>query len=261
MDDFNNATTQELYRSKKLDKMLDPKGVIRECCDSEEHPNTKPVILGLDVTGSMGSAAEAVAKQLNDIMTSAYEKVEDVEFMTMAIGDLSYDIAPLQVSQFESDIRIAEQLEKVYFEGHGGGNNWESYTQAWYFGNYCTELECYNNRNQKGLIITIGDEPMNPYLPAGPLGDVLGCKIQGDIETKDLYQEASKKFNIWHIAFDDPATSYSYYEDHMDGWKNLLGDHFVVATAQTLAQIIADIIDKSFNGSNTITVNENGIGW
>ena len=119
MDAFNNASTQELYRSKKLDKMLDPKNVIRECCDSEEHPNTKPVILGLDVTGSMGSAAEAVAKQLNDIMTSAYEKVKDVEFMTMAIGDLSYDIAPLQVSQFESDIRIAEQLEKVYFEGHG----------------------------------------------------------------------------------------------------------------------------------------------
>lgn len=49
--------------------ILDPKNVIRECCDTEEHPNTIPVILALDVTGSMGQAAVEVAKKLNVIMT------------------------------------------------------------------------------------------------------------------------------------------------------------------------------------------------
>jgi hypothetical protein len=264
MDEFKAASAQELYRSHRLDPTLNPKGVVRECCDSEEHPNTKPVILGLDVTGSMGKAAEEVAKQLNDIMTSAYDSVTDVEFMTMAIGDLSYDDAPIQVSQFESDIRIAEQLEKVWFEGGGGGNSWESYTAAWYFGLNNTKLDCYNNRGQKGLIITIGDEPLNPYLPGGVLGQVLGTNIQGDVETKDLYKDACEKFNIWHIGFKDRATSYERYKNNgkMKGWQDLLGDHFVEATAQTLASVIADIIDKSFNNDSILApASTDGIAW
>lgn len=82
----------------------------------------------------------------------------------MGIGDLSYDRFPIQASQFESDIRIAEQLEKVYFEFGGGGNFYESYTAAWYFGARHTKLDCWN-RGKKGIIITIGDERLNPYLP------------------------------------------------------------------------------------------------
>ena len=46
-------------------------------------------------------------------MTELYKSVKDVEFCIMAIGDLSYDNAPIQMGQFESDIRITEQLEKV----------------------------------------------------------------------------------------------------------------------------------------------------
>ena len=135
MDAFYNASAQELYRSRSLDSALNPYKAIRECCDSDEHPNTIPVILALDVTGSMGSAAEAVVKQLGEIMEKLYGEVKDVEFMTMAIGDLSYDRAPIQASQFESDIRIAEQLEKIYFEKGGGGNYWESYTAAVFWSN------------------------------------------------------------------------------------------------------------------------------
>ena len=85
---------------------------MRECCDSEEHPNTIPVILGLDVTGSMGEAAVKTAQALNEIMTTLYSEVNDIEFCTMGIGDLFYDHSPIQISQFESDVRIVEQLEE-----------------------------------------------------------------------------------------------------------------------------------------------------
>ena len=54
-------STQDIFKSDKLDPMLNPKNVIRECLDTEEHPNTIPVILALDVTGSMGDAAVEVA--------------------------------------------------------------------------------------------------------------------------------------------------------------------------------------------------------
>jgi len=113
-------STQEFYKASRLDEALKPDKVMRECCDTEEHPETIPVIFGLDVTGSMGSSLELVAKKLNEIMTRIYQEVKDVEFMIMGIGDLYCDDAPIQISQFESDIRIAEQLEKVYFERGGG---------------------------------------------------------------------------------------------------------------------------------------------
>ena len=257
LDEFKAADASQLYRSSHLNEMLNPKNVVRECCDSDEHPNTKPVILGLDVTGSMGPAAEAVAKQLNDIMENLYGSIEDVEFMTCAIGDLSYDDAPIQVSQFESDIRIADQLEKVWFEKGGGGNSWESYTAAWYFGLHNTKLDCYDKRGQRGLIITIGDEPLNPYLPAGPLSEALGITVQGDVDTKDLYEEAKEKFDIWHISFQDNRTSFEYYNriGKLDSWKKCLGDHYVIANAETLHKVISDIITQSFNDSYVATDN------
>jgi hypothetical protein len=264
MDDFLNANSQELYRSHKLEDALNPYKVIRECCDSDEHPNTIPVILALDVTGSMGSAAEAVAKQLNDIMTQLYSKVTDVEFMTMAIGDLSYDRAPIQASQFESDIRIAEQLEKVYFEKGGGGNHWESYTAAWYFGLHNTKLDCWN-RGRKGIIITMGDEPLNPYLPKDALERALGCSLQGDVDTNDLYKEVTKKFDIYHLGINDSRTSFSYWRDKIeDSWKELLGQHYIETTCENLYKTVADIIigaTNDFVSDNSIEVTDEGISW
>ena len=146
-------STQDIFKERRLHDSLNPKNVIRECLDTEEHPNTIPIILGLDVTGSMGKAAIEVAKKLNVVMTKLYEKVQDVEFLIMGIGDLSCDKAPIQASQFESDIRIAEQLDKIYFEFGGGGNAYESYTAAWYFGINHTRLDCWK-RGKKGIIIT-----------------------------------------------------------------------------------------------------------
>lgn len=263
MDEFSNASAQELYRSTSLNPMLDPKNVIRECLDSDEHPYTKPVIIGLDVTGSMGSGTEAVAKQLNDIMEQLYGEVDDIEFMTMGIGDLSYDWAPIQATQFESDIRIAEQLEKVYFEKGGGGNKWESYTAAWYFGLHNTKLDCLE-RGQKALIITIGDEPLNPYLPLNPLRQALGdINDQSDIDTEQLYREATQKFNIYHINFNDYRTSYELYKDVAESkWKAVIGDHYRVATTQTFAKVVSDIIKEHYGNSvSEIKQDENGISW
>ena len=123
-----NLNVQDIYKARHISPLLDPKNVMRECCDSEEHPNTLPVILALDVTGSMGDSAVRVAQKLNEIITDIYDdgSIKDVQFCVMGIGDLSCDDAPIQISQFESDIRIAEQMDAIYFEGGGGGNRYES---------------------------------------------------------------------------------------------------------------------------------------
>lgn len=244
-DSIMSMDTKQYYESRNLAPVLNPKNVTRECCDSDEHPNTIPVILALDVTGSMGAAAKACAAKLNEIMTSLYEKVNDIQFMTMAIGDFSYDRAPLQVSQYESDIRILEQMDQIYFEGGGGGNSFESYTAAWYFALKHTKLDCHN-RGKKGIIITLGDEPLNPYLPRGAVENVIGDKLQGDVDTKDLYREVTEKFDVYHISVDDSDSSYKWHKIDADRtWKNVIGDNYKVSTLQNLAKTISDIIVNS----------------
>lgn len=263
-------TAQDLFTSRGLVKELNPYRVDRECCDSDEHPNTIPVILALDVTGSMGSAAAEVAKKLNTIMTSLYEEVTDVEFMVMGIGDFAYDGAPLQVSQFESDIRIAEQLDKVYFEGGGGGNGYESYTAAWYFASRHTKLDCWN-RGKKGIIITFGDEPLNPYLPADRIKSVIGDGAEGNIETKALYDEVIEKFEVYHIAVDDNHTMYDHYAPKIKAtWGKQLGERLIVSNLDNLAATVVDIV-KNASGAPAAFVNaepvdeivtsENEIAW
>ena len=257
---------QDLYKARKLDEALDPKGVVRECVDSDEHPNTIPVILALDVTGSMGSALEEVSKKLNAIMTETYKKVKDVEFLVMGIGDLAYDDAPIQAYQFESDIRIVEQLDKVYFERGGGGNQYESYTAAWYFAINQTKLDAWK-RGKKGILITLGDEPLNPYLPKEALKRVTGNEtLQGDVETKELYNEVIKKYDVYHFAINDSHTCYRYYRDDIkETWgKYLDNNHFKVVTLNELAaQIVSAIVESSDSviGETEACTSTDGISW
>ena len=251
----SDFTTQDIFTQRQLVKELNPYKVMRECCDSEEHPNTVPVILGLDVTGSMGEAAVKTAQALNEIMTTLYDEVNDVEFCTIGIGDLAYDRAPIQISQFESDVRIIEQLDKIYFEGGGGGNTYESYTAAWYMGARHCSLDCWK-RGKKGIIITMGDELPNPYLPKAQLTRVTGDKLQDDINTPDLLQEVKEKFNVYHISVKDRETSYTMYQNWYDEdskWKELLGNNYYVASLDELAAVIVNIIkDNTLSIINSV---------
>ena len=256
-------SNQDIFKSKTISDKLSPFDVIRECCDSDEHPKTRPVILALDVTGSMGEAAVEIAKKLNVIMTQLYEKVEDVEFMIMGIGDLSYDSCPIQISQFESDIRIAEQLDKVYFEFGGGGNFFESYTAAWYMGSRHTKLDCWN-RGERGVIITIGDERLNPYLPSDNLSHVTGDLLQSNIETKDLYNEVVEKYDVYHL---DVKHNYGWDADNIKkSFMEYLDDnHFRRVNMDNIADEIVDIVLCGFkiqdDKTNNSALPEEGISW
>lgn len=261
-------SNQDMFKAVTLDHALDPKNVIRECCDSEEHPNTLPVILALDVTGSMGDAAVEVSKTLNEVMTNLYEKIADVEFMIMGIGDLAYDRYPIQASQFESDIRIAEQLDKLYFEFGGGGNRFESYTAAWYFGSRHTKLDCLK-RGRKGIIITMGDEMLNPYLPLEGLRcsmkSITGDSLQADVETRDLHKETSEKFNLYHLNIEHRG--YNYRQESIENsFKEYMDDkHFRNVNMNNIADAIVDIIvgevENNETNTNVMTSTSGEIVW
>ena len=242
------------YSQTSLHSELDPKSRVRECCNTEEHPNTLPVILALDVTGSMGSACDECAASVANLMKDLYEQFEDVEVCVMGVGDLECDDSPLQVSQFESDVRVAKQMQEIYLEKGGGSNSYESYTAPWYFGLYHTRLDCFDKQGRKGVIITMGDEPLNPALNKRDVEHFLGVGLEEQVElkTNKLYKEASKKFDIYHISVEDDRTNYNSdrgsYEEQVDkSFKDVIGDdHYLVSSVNGLQKNIVKCIEKSY---------------
>lgn len=261
--DLKTTSVYQNFKQNSLSEKLNPYKVIRECRDSDEHPETIPVILALDVTGSMGREANEVAAELNTIMTALYKEVKDVEFMIMAIGDFAYDTSPLQVSQFESDVRIAEQLDLIYFEGGGGPNEWESYTSAWLFGATQTDLDCWK-RGKRGIIITMGDEAFNPWIDAKEYEKITGYNTQTEkLNSNDIYKMTIDKYQLFHINIEHNLRS-----PDLNGWKDKLGSNNVFSCkTKDLAQIIPKIIisaatdDEENNVEPAAKENLNEISW
>ncbi len=223
----SQSTVNDLYQSKGMQERLNPYGVkYRESCDSMDNPASTAIIIGLDVTGSMGYLSEEIAKNaLNRTMLEIYEKtpVTNPHIMFQAIGDSKSDRAPLQVTQFEADIRIAEQLLDVYFEGRGGGNGGESYLLSWYFAARHTKIDCYEKRKKKGFLFTIGDECCHKDLSTEEIQRVFGEEAK-ECTAKELYKEASEKYEVFHIVM--KAGSYNYQKSGED-WKELIGSRAI----------------------------------
>lgn len=227
----SQSTVQDMYRSRSMKDYLNPYEVkYRESCDSMDNPASTAIIFGLDVTGSMGYLSEEIARgALNRTMLEIYDKkpVTNPHIMFQAIGDSKSDEAPLQVTQFEADIRIVEQLLDVYFEGRGGGNGGESYLLSWYFAAKHTKIDCYENRHEKGFLFTIGDECCHKTLTYEELFRVFGEKDlkHGTMCTaKDLFKEASEKYEVFHIVM--KAGSYKIQKSGED-WRKLIGNRAI----------------------------------
>jgi len=180
---------------------------IRESVDSADNPNSTPVMIFTDVTGSMGELAEIVVKNLDVVCQSLLDRkpVPDVHLMTGAIGDAYYDRAPFQATQFEADIRIAEQTQKIYLEGGGGGNAGESYAIAWLFAGMMTTNDSFSKRGKKGYLFTVGDEPVLGVTDdAGVTKDqakqFLGLNIERDLSAAECLEMARREYNVYHVV-------------------------------------------------------------
>ena len=223
----NRSTVHDLYRSRNMREELNPYQVaFRESCDSMDNPASTAIIFGLDGTGSMGYLSEAIARDaLNRTMLEIYAKtpVTNPHIMFQAIGDGLTDTAPLQTTQFEADIRIAEQLLNVFFEGNGGGNGGESYLLSWYFAAKHTKIDCWEKRREKGFLFTIGDECCHQFLSSQEIQRIFG-EDSPACESKELFREASEKYEIFHIVM--KAGSYTHQKSG-EHWHNLIGNRAV----------------------------------
>jgi hypothetical protein len=250
-----------MYKSKKVKDEFEPLSItIRESCDSNEHPNSTPIILALDVTGSMDRVLENISKRLNVLLKEIYNKkpVDDPQVMFMAIGDTTCDDHQLQVTQFESDIRIAEQLNDIYFERGGGGNDGESYTLAWYFAARHTKIDSFEKHNKKGIIFTIGDEPWLDTISKEDIKAFVGDTIQADLTAEQLLTEVSRQYEVYHLVIEEGSYCRYYGNDAKNKWISLIGQRTIpVSDCEKIPEIIVSILEV-MNGKNKADVVK---GW
>lgn len=238
-------STSAIYSGRTAKNEFLPLNVIRESCDSDDHPNSTPIILGLDVTGSMSGILNVMAEKMGMVMEEIYKRkpVEDPQILFSAIGDAMCDRYPLQVTQFESDIRIAEQLTQVYFERGGGGNGFESYPLTWYFAANHTKTDQYEKRGKKGYIFTFGDDGYPAVLTAREIREIFGDEIRGDISTEQVLRQVQKKYEVYHFCMGQGG---SYRESDFDKWQKLLGERALRITDYTrIPEVIVSLLEMN----------------
>lgn len=238
---LKSASRDQVFSQSKIHPDLDPSKITkaRESCDSYSNPNSTPIQLYLDVTGSMGFLAERIAKDLlPKIFENLYEQmpVTDPHVAFGAIGDVRvgghWNQAPLQVSQFEAEaIPLIEQLRQIYLEGGGGGNREESYDLAWYFSSNFTAIDSFKNRGEKGYLFTIGDEPP-PALPltSNELNKVFRkTDLTVPRSVKETLHEAEKTWKVFHFITEEGDFVRSNGIDRVvKPWNDLLGANVIL---------------------------------
>lgn len=106
--DYSRQDREEVFSQRHMSEEMNIK-------DNEEHPNSFPIIIALDVTGSMGRIpyeliTEGFPKLMKKIMD---EGVQDLQVCFVGIGDHYTDRAPIQVGQFESSDELLDKWLKL----------------------------------------------------------------------------------------------------------------------------------------------------
>jgi hypothetical protein len=256
-----SASNAVLFKAREVNNAMSPFNIgVRESRDSAEHPNSLAIVLGLDVTGSMGSIPNFLIK---DGLPAIMEKImkggeADPQVLFVGVGDHECDSAPLQVGQFESsDDLLDKWLKDTYLEGGGGGNNGESYSLAWYFAALYTSTDCFEKRGRKGLLFTIGDEPVLEYVPKHSLQNLFGKGQFQSYSSRELLDMAREKYDVYHINVKE--TTSGSRQSVIDGWKQLMSDNLIVVEKhKDIAQVIADTVLK-LKGKKVESSNEDEV--
>lgn len=247
---YFSAPREEIFKARNINSSMDPYGVkIRESRDSENHPESLAIVLGLDVTGSMGTVPHHLVKDgLPTIMETIIKSgVEHPQVLFTGIGDHECDESPLQIGQFESgDEMLDKWLTDLYLEGGGGRNPGESYMLAWYFSAHHTSIDCFEKRNQKGFIFTIGDEPVLPSISARALKKIMGAGQYAMCSSEELLIEAQKKYHVFHVHMTE--TQAGTILRSVDKWKDLIGDNLLICDRHDdVPKIISQKIIETMN--------------
>ncbi len=256
---YDRKPMSAIFTKSAMQDDLNPANIkVRESLDSKECPNSLPFIIGADITGSTNRINyDFVTDRIGKIFDAVQNRagIANPHFMAMGVGDVLYDKAPLQVTQFEADpVVLAPQIQQIYIENGGGSNLSESYNLPWLFAAFKVKSDAYEKRGQKGFLFTTGDELPPGDLTAKQINQVFGNHQGGDISNAQLLDMVRKMFHVFHISITENT---SYMGDRTDtAWRKLLGQNYVTIgdyrlMDEVIAGIVATTLDQETHIINT----------
>ncbi len=183
--------------------------------------STDPIVIGVDVTGSMASWPGEIFDRLPLLFQTLGKYKPNAEFAFCAIGDATCDQYPLQVNDFSNDINELEKAVKALgCEGGGGGQISESYELFGYFMlNHC------NTPNATSPFLLIyGDEKFYDRVDPGQVKHFVGDRLQDPVDSDDMWKQLIGKFNLYHLR-----KSYGGHNKEIQArWSKAIGRQRIV---------------------------------
>lgn len=189
-----------------------------------------------DLTGSMGEWPGTFFSKCPYLEYEAKVYLgSNLQFLFTAIEDAGYDKYPAQITQPAQGAEIKDSLTKLVHErGCGGGNGRESHELlALYF----ARKVFMPNLKHKPILILLTDEAPYKEVRKDWVKKYLNIDIRANIETKKIFEELKRKFNVYlikkpyqHSMVDAmTATDRRIYEE----WVDLLGEEKIALLADS----------------------------
>lgn len=233
-----------MKKSDKLKEELNPFQKKLTC------KNANPIICAIDVTGSMGDWSKIIWDKLpmfyGQIMIQNYLSDPSISFA--AIGDSRCDEAPLQITEFAQGSAIDDWISKLWLEGGGGAQHYETYElAAYYYAKHCSIPNAHYSKIKPFFFLT-GDEGFYPAVRIDDIAHMFGDHIRAGITSEEIFTELKSKFNVFLLH--KPYSIEKKELRILAQWQHVLGSSHVIILQEPKAVVdlmlgIIAIVSKS----------------
>lgn len=219
---INSTTADSLFQGNtQLHESLNPRGKKLRIESSQN-----PIVVAVDVTGSMGIFAKCIWDKLpmfyGQLRSKNYLPNPAISFA--GVGDAYTDKAPLQISEFKQGNALDDSISKLYLEGGGGGQHYESYELCGYY--YGHEFFAENTDKKKSFLFFVGDEGFYSKLKAEHIELVIGHSSREDVSSSVIFSNLRKKFHVFFIH--KPYWDKTIDAKQLAKWKAVVGPEKVL---------------------------------
>lgn len=237
--------------ASKVHENLDPKRINAkpfgklEARDSADHPDSHPIFVAFDVTGSNYERAVDAQKRLPNLMELLGKYITDPQVAIAAnddyvpmINQRGTHAGCVQVSDFESDNRVDDHIRNIWLTRNGGGNDGESYDLLLYIAAKKVVLDSVEKRGKKGYFFMYADEPIFDHVSKVQVEAVFGDTLEKNIPIEEVIEEARRNFNIFVIW---PEGGYKHAKEQ---YIRLFGEESVLVSQHPnlICELIASTV-------------------
>lgn len=184
-----------------------------------------PLIYAFDITGSMDNLPVIIFDKMPMIAGQIVEQkyLDDPLVSLAAVGDVTCDQGPLQVSDFSEIKNLDPWLKKIWREGGGGAQHYESYEYMAYF-----YARLYDMQGAKTpILLFTGDEAFREAIPESGLRQHFGGQHE-DANAFEIFRELKAKFKDNVFLLHRYYRGYGLDTEIVAMWEKALGKGYVI---------------------------------